>query len=384
MESNNASTPLQELHAPRFQIPSLDGIRALAFLLVMMSHSGFGHIIPGFFGVTIFFFLSGYLITSLLRREYQQTGAIHLKHFYFRRILRILPPMYITLAVIVLGSLALGTHTLNADSLIAQICHVTNYYNIAHPQEAPLAGTAVLWSLAVEEHFYLIYPLIALCLFHRFSWRHQSAFLAIACLGVLAWRCVLAFGPEPQLDRIPWATDTRLDSLLFGCLLALYCNPYMDRPLTLNHLHRFLMYSLSITTLLVTFLWRDPVFRETARYTLQGLALLPLFYLAVVDHRAWWFRWLSWRPMQFLGALSYSLYLIHDAIAKNLLLTDLPKPLVPLLVFAISLAYAFTMYKCIEQPLAKWRAKYRTSNIQPADQPYKHPNAQPNKTKTAA
>lgn len=85
-------------------IPSLDGIRALAVTTVFVSHAGLSHIIPGGFGVTVFFFLSGYLITTLLRREHEKTGQISLKHFYLRRVYRIFPPMYLVMLLAIMLS----------------------------------------------------------------------------------------------------------------------------------------------------------------------------------------------------------------------------------------------------------------------------------------
>src|SRR5438105_2995303 len=80
-----------------FQIPSLDGIRAVSFLIVFLAHAGLERYVPGYFGLTVFFFLSGFLITTLLRREYDRTGSVSLSHFYLRRILRIFPPFYLVL-----------------------------------------------------------------------------------------------------------------------------------------------------------------------------------------------------------------------------------------------------------------------------------------------
>jgi peptidoglycan/LPS O-acetylase OafA/YrhL len=85
-----------------FYLPCLDGIRGLAFLLVFVAHAGLGRLLPGGLGVTIFFFLSGYLITTLLRLEIEDTGTISLRNFYVRRALRILPPMYVTLCIVAL------------------------------------------------------------------------------------------------------------------------------------------------------------------------------------------------------------------------------------------------------------------------------------------
>ena len=121
----------------------------------MVSHAG-AEQIPGGFGVTIFFFLSGYLITTLLRREWEKMGNISLKNFYLRRVYRIFPPLYIVLVVVgmlvVTGALQVSQSP-TFSALLAQIFFGANYYGIFHGQEGFLPGTSVQWSLAVEEHF---------------------------------------------------------------------------------------------------------------------------------------------------------------------------------------------------------------------------------------
>ena len=115
----------------RFHIPSLDGLRAVAVLLVFLSHAGLGNVVPGGFGVTIFFFLSGYLIATLLRREFQQDGAINLRHFYLRRMLRIWPAFYL---VLVLADALSLIHVVPGNTrllpTLAQFFHCANYYSI--------------------------------------------------------------------------------------------------------------------------------------------------------------------------------------------------------------------------------------------------------------
>src|SRR4051812_40780121 len=157
--------------APRnvsMHIPSLDGIRAVSFLLVFLAHAGLAHLLPGGFGVTIFFFLSGYLITTLLRIEFDVTGSISLRLFYLRRILRILPPFYLILA---LATLLAFVGVLKAPLLplgvLSQALHFSNYYAAHNGYYGLAAGTGVYWSLAVEEHFYLVFPLAYLLLRRR-------------------------------------------------------------------------------------------------------------------------------------------------------------------------------------------------------------------------
>src|SRR5580658_4318026 len=151
--------------ASSLKIPSLDGFRAVSILIVFMSHAGLRQIIPGTFGVTVFFFLSGYLITTLLRLEWKETDAISLRHFYLRRVLRIFPPLYLTLAfasVVTLVGLLPGTLTWSAFG--AQVMFLANYYKIYRAGFGMPPGMLVLWSLAVEEHFYVGFPLLYIVL----------------------------------------------------------------------------------------------------------------------------------------------------------------------------------------------------------------------------
>src|SRR5450432_3214918 len=145
-------------------IPSLDGLRAVSFLIVFVSHAGLSGIVPGYFGLSVFFFLSGYLITTLLRLEFDRAGDISFKQFYLRRALRIFPPFYVVLGVAyfltVIGFLGGSLWT---SAVLAQCFHFTNYYVIRHGWWDGIApGTWVYWSLAVEEHFYFFFPLFYL------------------------------------------------------------------------------------------------------------------------------------------------------------------------------------------------------------------------------
>ena len=173
-----------------FYIPSLDGMRAVAAMLVFVAHADWSHIIPGGFGVTIFFFLSGYLITTLLRREYESTGSINFKNFYLRRAYRIFPPLYIVLFLIALFALAgLIEHQMQPWAVVSQIFYWTNYYGIFYGWQYFVPGTTVYWSLAIEEHF--IFPIVFLLTICRFSYSSMALFFIVFCTFVLIWRCWL-------------------------------------------------------------------------------------------------------------------------------------------------------------------------------------------------
>ena len=364
-----------------FYIPSLDGIRALAFSIVFLAHAGlgeavpgrFGLAIPGGFGVTIFFFLSGYLITSLLRKEFDQIGSIHLGQFYLRRILRIFPPFYITLALLVAATLAgLLPGALSWRAVAAQAAFLTNYYGIVTPPPQGWPdGSDVFWSLAVEEHFYLLFPFLAIPLLGRFRARGLALILGAACLAFLAWRCVLVYGRHAGEWRTYTGSDTRMDSILFGCILALWGNPAIGPPLRLRPGAKLAAYAGSFGLLGFCVLYRDPGFRETFRYTLQGIGLLPLFYLAVAEPDRPWFRWLNWRPVRFCGLLSYSLYLVHFSALKMAahLLPGLRPPLQAAAALALGVAYALAMFYAVERPLARLRKRLHSDPQPPSAEP---------------
>jgi peptidoglycan/LPS O-acetylase OafA/YrhL len=343
-----------------FVIPSLDGIRALSFMDVFLAHAGVPYV-PGGFGVTVFFFLSGYLITTLLRKEVETSGRISFKLFYLRRALRILPPFYLVLALALVCALAgLLPGAISVRGFVAQALHYSNYWVVWHGWDGLIAGTGPYWSLAVEEHFYLLFPaLYALLIKLRTSGRTQRAVLFGLCGVVVLWRCWIVFHDHNISDRTYVASDTRFDSMLFGCALAVWKNPAMDferggKP------SRFVLLAAAIgaSLLLVTFLVRDPAFRESVRYTMQGIGLYPLFFIAIRYPNLLFCRFLNLRWVRFFGTLSYSLYLIHQVVI-HALLANLAAPHVvwALLAFVISLLLALTVWRYVEKPCAKLRSR---------------------------
>jgi len=347
-----------------FHIPSLDGIRGLAALTVFVSHALYRDLIPGGFGVTVFFFLSGYLITTLLRTEHEHTGQIRFGRFYLRRIYRIIPPMYIVLTSSVL--LALGNvvpNRMTLDAVLAQYAHLTNYYYIFVGQQNFAPATSVMWSLAVEEHFYLLFPLMISLLFRYFSARRTAAILLAVCVAVLAWRCFLVLGLGMGHRYTYYATDTRLDSILFGCIMGVWCNPHLDRDrIRLGRNAWIALMAVSVGVLLFTFLNRWHDFRETSRYSLQGLALFALFFGAVRYHHWPIFSWLEWRPMRAMGLISYTFYLTHVPCLLLLhLYTDFSRPVRALLGFIATATVSALMYLLVERHMSALRRRLHES-----------------------
>jgi peptidoglycan/LPS O-acetylase OafA/YrhL len=361
--SASGAEPAKAAHG--FVIPSLDGIRALSFLMVFLAHVGMPGI-PGGFGVTVFFFLSGYLITTLLRREAEKNGGISFKLFYLRRVLRILPPFYLILSLALLLTLAgVLPPGFTWPALAAQAFHYSNYWVVNHGWGGLLGGTGVYWSLAVEEHFYLLFPaLYALMLRGHLSRRAQHACLMGLCAVVLVWRCWLVFGQGIIGDRTYIASDTRFDSMLFGCALAVFGNPALDFPRTLEKPKALplLAGAFGVLLLLTTFVVRDPAFRESVRYSMQGLGLYPLFFLAIRYPQQLFTRFLNWGPVRFVGTLSYSLYLLHQIVIFSVYgHWHAPGPLRAAVSLGISMLLAVGVWQWVELPLGRLRAKFAST-----------------------
>jgi peptidoglycan/LPS O-acetylase OafA/YrhL len=299
-------------------IPSLDGIRAVSVLIVVFAHSGLERVVPGGLGVTIFFFLSGYLISTLMLAESKSTGGIDIPKFYVRRVFRLMPPLVVTLALaygLTIAGLLPGGISL--QGLAAQLLYFANYYGLFFdPGNSIPAGTGILWSLAVEEHFYIFYPLfMALMLGGAARPRTIAMLLALACVAVLAWRIHLVHLPDFRPERTYYASDTRIDSIIYGCILAIVKNPTREagRPGPMSTA-QWAILAAAIGALLLTLLYRDPVFRETFRYSIQGLALMPIFYFAVRFSDNHLFRHLNNPFVMKLGVYSYAIYLIHFVV----------------------------------------------------------------------
>lgn len=359
------------LFASESEIASLDGWRALAITIVFVGHAGLGHIVPGGLGVSLFFFLSGFLITTLILREYQRSGQIDIRAFYVRRALRIAPPMIIVavLAYLLVAAGALqGGATLTGA--LAQIFYFANYYTLYFdPGLTTPAGTGVYWSLTVEEHFYLLFPFLLLMLLRAGQQQRLAGWLSAACLAVLLWRIALVSGFGASSERIYYATDTRLDAILFGCTLSCWCwrrekAPDLTPPTAARPGRAaWLLLPGALGLLVLSLLYRDAWFRDTWRYTVQGIAFAPLFYYSV-RHPGWGpFRLLNLGWVKQLGVYSYVVYLVHHIALENLGVLPHGGPaaynfVASLLALALSLLAAWAMQRYVERPLKPLRARY--------------------------
>ena len=360
-------------------IPGLDGIRAIAFLLVFWAHAlpGISYYIPATLGVTIFFFLSGYLITTLLRRELAATGTIALRDFYLRRALRIFVPLYVVYALsAAFAHFALHESVGNWKGFFSLLFYYYNYTLVLDLRAWVPLGLNVIWSLCVEEHFYLLFPLVYLALVRsRLARSTQTQLFIGFCLLELLWRFLLIAVLHNNHLWTYYATDARLDSILWGSVLALTNNPASisagekpDRSI-LPFRHQTLVFVAALLVLAASLFPRSIVYKESLRYTLQALALYVLFSFVIPSIRHWSVRWLEWKPLRYLGWISYSLYLCHDFIL-NVLTTRWPDRVAftAPLAFVLSIAFAIVFRYTLELPLQGLRARFRPAAV-PAPQP---------------
>lgn len=344
-----------------FHIPSLDGMRAFSFLIVFTAHAGLGHYIPAHFGLSVFFFLSGYLITTLLRIEYERTGTISFKQFYLRRALRILPPFYLILFVLMLLTyIGVNGSSLRFDAAMMQIFHLTNYQIIRDGwANGMAAGTWVYWSLAVEEHFYLGFPLLYAWLLRcGISRRRQAAILILFCALVLVWRVVLVLYFNVPRDRAYVATDARIDSIFAGCVLAIWGNPVLDREGPTDRKLSLIWLPIGIAAIILSLLPRIHELDQTLRYTLQSFGLAPFFIAAIRWHDWGVIRILNLPLIRYLGVLSYSLYLMHASTLWMLgFWTPWPKFLCGIVALVVLIGIAALINHYVERPCARIRRR---------------------------
>ena len=300
----NLDSKLSDSH-----IPALDGLRAVAVFLVIVSHFGFA-MVPGAHGVMIFFVLSGFLITWLLLKENERYGTVSLASFYKRRTLRIFPAFYVYWLLMI--ALLLGTgKTILWSHAWSALFYTSNYYSAINGD--PNNGLSHTWSLAIEEQFYLLWPFVFLML--RGNLKRMTAFLAGIIAAVWIHRAVLCFGFNVDQAYIQAAFDTRLDELMVGCLLAVLLKRRALTPLWRVVSANRLLPLITIALLAISVYAGEAFFeryRDVAGFAIEPL-LIGVFIVQMIafsSARLW--AWTEFGVMKFLGRISYSLYLYQQ------------------------------------------------------------------------
>lgn len=300
-------------------VPGLDGMRAVSVLLVITGHAGFTAV-PGALGVTVFFFLSGFLITNLLISE-AAAGGINVPAFYARRYLRLMPEVAVYVIVGLLAGLAVGAMS-GAINTIAALFYFTNYVKIfGLGKDALPFVTGHFWSLAVEEHFYLTWPLVMALVPSPKKLLATTTAVIAACL---AWRLVVVTSTQLPPHYVYYASETRFDSIAFGCLCALLFRFF---PGCVERLARRenLLLAAGLVLLAIPFGWRsvlglNETFQEAGRYTVQGFGFILCFVYIYAKRKAWVLDMLEASPLRFIGRASYGMYVWHFAAIYSFML----------------------------------------------------------------
>jgi peptidoglycan/LPS O-acetylase OafA/YrhL len=342
---------------PPSRIPSLDGLRAVSIVMVLVAHAVGASAIPraslarwgaekcGELGVKVFFVISGFLITSLLLEELGKRGEISLRGFYVRRAFRIFPAYYVYLAIVFALSAARVFHLHPSDALFA-VTYTMNY----HTDRGWNVGHA--WSLSVEEQFYLLWPFVIAAAGPR---RGARVAIAVMILGPVARG--LSFALQRHLGQdvgIGQTFPTVADALATGCLLALG-RERIQASVRYNALLRsrwfWLVPLAGLAALVGT---RVLVFGHLVGQTVLNLAVGVTVDRVVRVRQGMVFRFLNLPPVVVLGTLSYSIYLWQQPFLNP----ELGSPRLPLLVaLPLLLAVAWASYNLVEKPCLRARGR---------------------------
>ncbi len=339
----------------RSHLPALDGLRAVAVFTVVASHSNLLVRVPGDLGVSAFFVLSGFLITRLLVRERERTGEVSIRRFYLRRTMRIFPAYYAFLLLSYALDGRAGQQWSNA-LLANALTYTVNYFNAFNHH--PSTSVAHAWSLAVEEQFYLLWPLAFVLLVSR-GRRALVTGVSLAALGAVAWRSWLFLGAHVGASYVYNAFDTRLDNLAVGCLLALVVD-YDSVGAAAGTLAKRPWFPIATLALLLTSRLALPdAYHYSIGFTVDALLVATLIVQLLQLYRTRLWCWLEWPAVRYLGAISYPIYLYHQwgasvgrRIAGDAHAFELAAGVMATIVLATG------SYYVIERPFLKLKARY--------------------------
>jgi peptidoglycan/LPS O-acetylase OafA/YrhL len=353
-------------------LPALDGVRALAIAAVFAYHLGYRWAAGGYLGVDLFFVLSGFLITSLLVEEWAGTGRIDLVRFWGRRARRLLPALLAMLLLLSAwvafesGGLPVDLAQIRGDAL-ATVLYVANWHLLfAHQSyfdrfavQSPLKHT---WSLAIEEQFYLVWPLVILTLM-RFARPWRRAGLALTTAGALASAAWMAWlwTHGASVSRVYYGTDTRAFDLLVGASLAMLT---ASNPQPGTRARRALRVGsmAGLAAFLGCAVTAGSAGGSVPSWMFEGgLLACALAAVAVIADvrqidQGVLARLFSLRPVRYVGAISYGLYLWHWPVIVELTTARTGQSGLALSAIRVGAAFGLSAvsYRFVEQPIRRW------------------------------
>jgi len=345
--------------------PELDGLRGISILLVYIHHF-YQPLVPGgFLGLDIFFVLSGFLITSQLVQEWNVRGSISLKNFYARRALRLMPAVF--LLILITGTLALivdkKTAAQTYQGIWLTLSYVSNWF-YAFGHFSTNNPFAITWSLAIEEQFYLTWPLL-LILILRFQ-RRWALYLLVLIIAIIPLHRRILLEQGANLFRLYYGSDTRPDGLPIGCLLALLTSwnllPHDNKKFEIC-----MKFLAAIGSIFFLYLLSYPSCTDLLLFRYGGLTLISLsvgiFLVVVVLYPPKFVLLiLRFRPLVWIGRISYGIYLWHWVVywfiwaRKAQSLPPSTEQLAVMVVF--SLLLPTLSYHFVEKPFLRWKKRF--------------------------
>ena len=337
-------------------IPALDGVRAASILLVILYHFGFKQV-NGSLGVEIFFVLSGFLITWLMLTELDRKGDVSLKGFYMRRAFRLFPELYAYIAVGFAALVIRKSAEVPWGDIISTFTYTSNYYQaFATRPDNYLSQT---WSLAVEEQFYMLWPVLFISFqskLKRLTWITAGIILA-----VWVHRWLLRFVFNADQGYIYLAFDTRADHILIGCLAALLIKQEVFPRFWAAICAHPALPVLTAGLLGLSSMYHGRGFyRFGVGYCVEPILAVFLIIQLVYFSRQW--GWLTDNPVAaYLGKISYSLYLYQGLVLYTARTMTQHLPLAVSLAFSLGVTVAFASgsYHFIGRPALKLKERYK-------------------------
>ncbi len=350
-------------------IPSLDGLRGVAVVFVLLIHGSYGIFHGGWIGVDLFFVLSGFLITSLLHEEFSHSGKIELGKFYARRVLRLAPPLLV--GVLLADVLWTSTDAGPAASRgWADTASLFYFANIASPK---LLGPLIhMWSLSVEEHFYLFWPLLAGALLFRMrSRRLLLVLLSLILLAAIAratayWLSRPAVFENGLITIDPYRfTLYRLGSILSGCLLAIIFARRAWREMPRKYESAGLVLSLMLLSLVALFLDETNRFWEDGGFVGTNALCAIVVALAARNPTQ---AFLSHPALRWIGRRSYGIYVYHlpiflacESLRRKHDVVNLLA--VSFLRLAATIIFAALSFRYLERPMLRLKSRFEVATL---------------------
>jgi len=354
---------LEKISEPISRMQGLDGLRAFAVSAVIAYHLGFNLMPGGFLGVDLFFVLSGFLITGILLRQSEEHGYIDLAAFWIRRAKRLLPALFLMLACVLIWLSIFAPDRISPirAEIPAAMFYYSNWYLILHnvsyfEQFGPPSPFGHLWSLAIEEQFYLIWPIL-LGIMLRFLKKGRIIIITAAAIIASAAAMMLIYVPGSDPSRVYYGTDTRVFAILLGALAAMLLSG-KSFPTTLSLKGRLLLESAGLAGLSVVVLMMLNI-NQYHSFTYQGGLLLfsvaAACLVAVIAHPASYLgKILGTTPLKWIGECSYGIYLWHFPVillSSPLINTAGPNIPLSLVQICITVTLAALSRYLVEEPI---------------------------------